>query len=436
MFKRYTFLIVFVSALFILNYGCANSEGNPVVNPPGEEFKTQYKTMQLVGDFNGWALEDLNSTKMDLVADWTWEKLQYFSGTRDSIMFKIVPNSNWDLAFGTQGPDSGLFGYAEPNCSGTGNHITAGPIDRAGYWKFTFNEQTLYYSISFYSAPGGAIKGTVSFSDITTPPYPLTTVKVLDASGEVASTESDSANGTYIISPIPNGTYSVAFQAGGYTPDTVYNVVVSNDTQTVNVTLKKAQGIVVDGDLSDWDHPAVYDTIGDSPWGNGGDLGSLYAEVKNDTLFLGLSAIANNNAVIIYLHVEPSDSQLGYTNMDNLDFYPRKFTFPDSLKADYLIAQWVDGSVQPAMRSIDSTGTTQDMTSQIAIASTLSPDTQGAIEAAIPLSLITTETSGKIGIVAVIAGGDHYDGPESVPENGLQGNGTGATLQNLFFLSY
>ncbi len=433
MFKRLIFL---TGISFMLLNGCANNEGTPIVTPPGEEFKTQYKTMQLVGDFNGWALEDLNSTKMDLVADWTWEKLQYFSGARDSIMFKIVPNSNWDLAFGTQGPDSGLSGYAEPNCSGTGNHITAGPIDRPGYWKFTFNEQTLYYSISYYSAPGGGIQGKITFSDISTPPYPVATITVLGATGEIASTFSDTLNGTYLVSPLPNGTYNVAFGASGYLPDTVYNVVVNNDTPQVNVTLNRAQGIIVDGDLSDWDTFAVYDTIGDSPWGNGGDLGSLYAKIQNDTLFVGVEAIVNNNAIILYFHVEPADSGLGYTDMNGLDFYPRKFTFPDSLKAHYILAQWVDGNVLPALRSIDTTGSTTDITQDAEIASTLTPGQKGAIEAAIPLSAITHGTGGRIGIVAVIAGGDNYDGPESVPQNGLQGNGTGGILQHLYFLNF
>lgn len=428
--------IFFTGILLMLYTGCADKEGIPVVTPPGEEFKTRYKTMQLVGDFNGWALEDLNSTKMNLVADWTWEKLQYFSGKRDSIMFKIVPDGNWDLAFGTQGPDSGLSGYAEPNCSGTGNHITAGPIDRAGYWKFTFNEQTLYYSISFYSAPGGAIAGKVSFQDITSSPYPEALITALQGTNVIATTTSDTLNGKYILTPLPNGTYNVVFQASGYLPDTVYNIVVSNDTAEVNVTLNRAQGIMVDGDLSDWDTCAVYDTIGDSPWGNGGDLGSLYAKIVNDTLFIGAAAIVNNNAIIIYFHVEPEDSNLGYTDMNTIDFYPRKFTFPDSLKADYILAQWVDGNVQPAMRSIDSTGNTHDITPDVNIASTLTPGQKGAIEAAIPIGVITHGTTGRIGIVAVIAGGDHYDGPESVPSNGLHGNGTGATLQNLYFLSF
>ncbi len=434
MFKKEK--LFFIGIIVLVIGGCASKEGTPLITPPGEEFKTQYKTMQLVGDFNGWALEDLNSTRMELVADWTWEKIQYFSGTRDSIMFKIVPNSNWDLAFGTQGPDSGLSGYAEPNCSGTGNHITAGPIDRAGYWKFTFNEQTLYYSISFYSAPGGGIHGKVTFSDVQSPPYPQANISVLSNNEEIAQATSKTEDGTYIIAPLPNGTYNVAFQASGYLPDTVYNITVNNDTPEVSITLNKAQGIIVDGDLSDWDSCAVYDTIGDSPWGNGGDLGSLYAKIQNDTLFVGIAATVNNNAIILYFHVEPAESSLGYTDMNNLDFYPRKFTFPDSLKAHYLLAQWVDGNVQPAMRSIDTTGTTHDITDQVTIASTLVPGQKGAIEVAIPLNTITSGSTGRIGIVAVIAGGDNYDGPESVPQNGLQGNGSGATLENLYYLDF
>ncbi len=434
MFRKY--LKASVLLLIFIIVSCAKEEGNVIVNPPGEEFKTQYRTMQVVGDFNGWAIEDLSSTQMNLVEDWTWQKIQYFSGARDSIMFKFVPNSNWDLAFGTQGPDSGLSGYAEPNCTGTGNHITAGPINRPGYWKFTFNEQTLYYSITFYSAPGGGIRGTIGFSDVSSPPYPQSTISVFDASGKIAETHSDTITSEYLISPLPNGTYTLVFQAGGYVPDTVENVVVNNDTAVIDVVLQKARGIVIDGDLSDWDTPAVHDTIGDSPWGSEGDIGSLYATVQNDTLFIGVEAEVNTNALIVYFHVEPCDSALGYTDMDNTDYYARKFTFPDSLKAQYILAQWVDGNVPPGFRSIDTTGTTTDLTSSINVASSLEPGTRGAMEAAIPISLITTAQSGRIGIVALIAGGDHYDGPESVPENALQGNGNGAELNNLYFIQF
>ncbi len=434
MYRKYLGAITLI--VFLVFNSCAKEPGKILINPPGEAFKTQYRTMQLVGDFNGWALEDLASTKMELVSDWTWQKIQYFSGTRDSIMFKIVPNGNWDLAFGTQGADSGLSGYAEPNCTGTGNHITAGPIDKPGYWKFTFDEQTLYYNISFYSAPQGAIKGSVGFSDVDTPPYPVATISVYDENSKIAETQSDTLTSTYIISPLPNGTYTLVFEAGGYVPDTVKNIVVSNDTIVENVVLSKAAGIIIDGDLSDWDAPAVYDTIGDSPWGSGGDLGSLYAKVQNDTLFLGVEGIVDNNALIIYIHVEPGDSSLGYANMDSVDFYPRKFIFPDSLKPQYMLAQWIDGQVSPAFHRINATGTTLDLTDSISVKSTLGPGTEGAIEAGIPISLLSTQSSGRIGIVAVIAGGDHYDGPESVPQNDLQGNGTQDVINNLYFLNY
>ncbi len=435
MFRKY-FKATISLLTFIIISSCASKEGNVIVNPPGEEFKTQYRSMQLVGDFNGWALEDLSSTEMNLVADWTWEKIQYFSGTRDSIMFKFVPNSNWDLAFGTQGPDSGLSGYAEPNCTGTGNHITAGPINKAGYWKFTFNEQTLFYSITFYSAPGGAIKGTVDFTDVTSPPYPSTTISAYSASEKIAETHTDTMTSEYLLSPLPNGTYTIVFQAPGYIPDTVQNVTVNNDTASIDVVLEKAHGIIIDGDLSDWDTPSVYDTIGDSPWGTNGDIGSLYATIENDTLFIGVQGEVTNNALIVYFHVEPYDSSLGYTDMDNIDFYARKFTFPDSLKAQYILAQWVDGSVTPGFRSIDTTGRTVDLTDSINVASSLKPSSIGAIEAAIPIQLISTGQHGRIGIVAVIAGGDHYDGPESVPSNNLQGNGSGAILNNLYFIQF
>ena len=63
--------------ILILIISCAKEEGNPIINPPGQVYRTQYNSMQLVGDFQGWNLNDFENTKMALVADYQWEKIVY-----------------------------------------------------------------------------------------------------------------------------------------------------------------------------------------------------------------------------------------------------------------------------------------------------------------------------------------------------------------------
>ncbi len=427
------YLFISMALIFL---SCAKKEPGPSLIPSGQEYKTSYNSMQLVGDFNLWNLDDIEGTGMQLVSDWTWQKLQYFGGQKDSIMFKFVANSSWDIAFGTEGADTGLSGYAELLHGGTGNHISAGPITQPGFWKFTFNEQTMYYSISFYAAPGGAVTGKVSFSNVPAAPFPSALIELFDNTwAQVTSTQSDTASGNYTLTNIPNGTYSLIASAQGYAPDTISDVVVNNDTATVNISLVKMNNIVVDGNLSDWDTCAVYDTLGDSKWGSDGDLGSLYAKIINNTLYIGIAAEINDyNVVLVYIHAD-SLAGFGTTNADSIDFYPRLFTFPDTSAPQYVLAQQTGDS---GARRINLDYTTTDIMGSIEMASTLTAGSPGAVEAAIPLNLLfggTSPAGASIKIVAIVAGGDHYDGPESVPDNPtLQGNGSGALITNMYKL--
>ncbi len=413
-------------------------EGSQVASPPGQVFLTQYNTMQLLGDFNGWAIGDLEGTRMTLVDDWTWVKTVYFSAPRSSIWFKFVPNQNWDLAYGTPGDDGGaLEGYAEPNQGGTGNHIDS-HIPEAGYWTFEFHENTGYYRIYKVSGPGGTVLGQVIFTDDSVPPYPPATVVLLQSDGTpYAQTFSDTLTGEFGFTAVATGTYHLVATASGYLPDTLYNLTVENDTLSgLILTLEPAPTggatpdppfftPTLDGDLSDWPAPAATDTIGDSDWGLDGDLGSLYVAHDSTYLYIGLTYALgqNNNACILYLHVGTPDTTDGETDMNTLDWYPRNFQFPEAMAPEFAIARW--GHTVPfELRHLYKDNTTVPV--DPALYQVVDQEVGGNIlstEIAISLDALYGLGEGQvppyatIHIVAVIAGGDHYGGPETVPDN-------------------
>lgn len=430
-------------AIFLFLIACAKEEGEPTVNPPGQIYRTQYNSMQVVGDFQGWNLNDFDNTKMNLVGDYKWERLVRFNAPQDSIRFKFVANRDWNYAFGTPGADTGLAGFAEPNCNGFGDHITAGPITKAGYWKFEFNEKTLYYRISLVSTPQGKIYGWVRFEDVQLPPFPIANVDLFVDTVRVRTTTD--TLGYYEFTNVDDGTYKLRFTASGYGPESTF-VTVSNwaAVRADTVTLKKAVSIIIDGDLSDWPvGPAVQDTIGDSPWGEDGDLGALYVTHDRQNLYLGAifsygGTFGNGNPIIFYINVNNSDPTDGATRVDSLDWNPKKFTFPDSTPVEFILykAPRPEG-VAPELRHVLSTRLTEQVSSSDYEAQVMQiSGKKHSIEARIPLRVLYGDNipaGAKVRVVVVITGDGNWNGPESLPENpGMTGTGTLTLLQNMY----
>ena len=443
--------LLILSITLILS--CAKEEGNPIVTPPGQSYRTQYASMQLVGDFQGWNLNDFEHTKMTLVSDWQWERTVYFSAPQDSIRFKFVANRDWNVSFGTEAPDTGLSGYAELLQGGFGNHITAGPLTKAGYWKFEFNEKTLFYKISFVEAPQGKISGRIYFADDSIPPYPEATVTYFIEGDSVAlgSVNSDTLTGDYIIENLDDGVYKLIFSAFGYTQDTVTGISISggNSVTGVDVTLEPVTVVYatpdppfitvqVDGDTADWTQPAIRDSIGDSDWGSGGDIGNLYVGHDSENLYIACNYSASNNAFIIFIHAGTPDTLDGTRNANTLDWFPRNFQFKSGEEAEFIVANWVGDGFPPALRHIlDSTTTEEIDTSYYEFVNTVPENGgEGIIEIKIPYTVLYGMGSGvvppyaSVKVVALIAGGDHWNGPESVPENpGMDGSGNPTLIE-------
>ncbi len=340
-----------LASLALFLSGCAKllspqGSASRVSEPPGQVYLTRYQTMQLLGDFNGWAIEDLEHTRMTLVADWTWTKTVHLGS--GSIMFKFVPNQTWDLAYGTPDDDNGaLEGYALPNQSGTGNHIDAF-IPEAGYWTFEFHEDNGHYRIYPAEGPPGGIAGRVVFTDDSLPPYPQAIVYAYTATGTEAGTaHTDTLTGDYEIQGLEPGTYQVVATAPGYQPDTLSGIQVEDQVVSVDpLVLEPLEGpivnITIDGIISPEEGWVPLDTS-QTTGPEGANLFRLYAAADAQYLYLALETRNTANWGVAYgfgLDLQPG----GFTSQAGQDAWERLINFGGSLAVDAeLYLHWNDG---------------------------------------------------------------------------------------------
>ena len=189
--------------------------------------------------------------------------------------------------------------------------------------------------------------------------------------------------------------------------------------------------------LADWDsnEVAIPDSPSDSRWA-GNEIDSILVTWDADSLYIGYIYAVNNNAMIILID---AGTGVGDPDINNLDWYPRNFRFSEG-KAEVIIAGWNAG--MPGVRRIIGDGVTRDTSASCRIANTAQSGTKGAAEIAIPWSAIYEPGADKVKpgvflkIVGFVAGGDHYGGCDSAPDNpGIDGGPGPVTLSN-FFLAF
>jgi hypothetical protein len=198
---------------------------------------------------------------------------------------------------------------------------------------------------------------------------------------------------------------------------------------------------VIDGTITgngtDWDSDdlAVADPLGDTTWGPN-DIQNLWVTYDADNLYIGVRYQVDNNAMLVLID---AGTGTGASNINTLDWYPRNFNFPDSIRVDYIIANW-NGSALGVHR-ITSNTTTVDVTSQCLTANGAKGNFFYEAEVKIPWNTIYGLGAGRVipgalvRVVTLIAGGDHWNGPDSAPDNpGMNGSGAATTLSNFFRL--
>jgi len=191
------------------------------------------------------------------------------------------------------------------------------------------------------------------------------------------------------------------------------------------------------GDGTDWDYDdlRVDDPLGDSSWGPN-DIDNLWATYDSLNLYIGVRYQVNNNAMMIMVD---AGTGTGTSDINNIDWYPRNFNFPDSLLCEFLIANWNGG--QLGVRRVTGDTSTEDITSLCQVSN--GPDGNFFYEAEIkiPWDVIYQSGAGAVNenasvrLVSLIAGGDNWNGPDSAPDNpGMDGSGSPTTIYNMYNL--
>ncbi len=192
----------------------------------------------------------------------------------------------------------------------------------------------------------------------------------------------------------------------------------------------------ITGDGIDWeaDELQVDDPPVGADWGPN-QIEQLWVTYDSLALYIGVNYEVSDNAMVVYI---AAGTGTGAQDVSGIDWYARNFDFSDGVLADFLIAGW-NGSDLGIRRILDP-ATTDDITSLCENANLRQSPTgffyNGEIR--IPWDVIygsdpgTVPAGSEIRIVAVIAGGDGWNGPSSAPYNdGMDGSGAKTTLINM-----
>ncbi|MBU0677328.1 MAG: thrombospondin type 3 repeat-containing protein [Verrucomicrobia bacterium] len=124
-------------------------------------YESNYESMTLAGTFTGW---DATLDNMQLVDDYVWQVTVNMSN-ESAVRFKFVANSSWSINWGEANQSDfsmDLGGYAE---SGNGDVLVNGTLN--GKYIFTFNEQTLAYTVVEQQDPDTDADGLSDIWEVT-----------------------------------------------------------------------------------------------------------------------------------------------------------------------------------------------------------------------------------------------------------------------------
>ena len=191
----------------------------------------------------------------------------------------------------------------------------------------------------------------------------------------------------------------------------------------------------ITGDGTDWDSDdlAVDDPPVGADWGPN-QIEQLWVTYDSLSLYIGVNYQVSNNAMLVLIDAGTGS---GASDINGIDWFPRNFDFPDSVLIDHMAANW-DGGALGIRRVLDNT-TTEEITSLCPNANTTKENFFRHAEIAVPWDVIyggdpgTVPPGTKVRVVALIAGGDNWNGPSSAPSNpGMDGSGAKTTLVNLY----
>ncbi|USG98995.1 hypothetical protein K1720_05405 [Thermococcus argininiproducens] len=181
-------------------------------------------------------------------------------------------------------------------------------------------------------------------------------------------------------------------------------LVLFNVVPTVKFVSAIQGSITLDGDLGDWSASLLYsDPVGDAKWGANNEIETFGFFVYNNTLYIaGIFKKDGWNNFMIMLDLS---TRQGYPTTEHHD-WGRMYKFASG-DIDFVLETWGDGY---SAWIVSSSGSFNDISSQVNFASSTTPDGWKVVEIAIPLSAFgNVEVNGlKVNGVATLTGG--FDG--------------------------
>ena len=188
---------------------------------------------------------------------------------------------------------------------------------------------------------------------------------------------------------------------------------------------------VIDGVITlsegDWDadEKVVSESLFDSAWGQQNDIGDLFLTWDRDNLYLGCRYVVRDNALLLCFEAGTSLRDDGIANLNEVDWYPRNFTFL-TMHPEYIVGLWNADLSTGGVRHIvydHGDGSVKTEAVSYSWATTALSGEPGDLEISIPWDSIYADTQGAIPdgaalkIVGLIAGSDYAEGGDSVPDN-------------------
>jgi hypothetical protein len=176
----------------------------------GTGFASVYPKITVPGSFNGYNAGGDAANTMQLVGNFTWNLIVYFSSAPVSPVYKFAAGS-WSTNWGDGNPPDGTANANGGDISG------ASVFTAAGYYLITFNDNTLAYSASAVAAT--------------------------DAENDGLPDEWEAYYGSFLTPKITNLIPTTAYVPGGLTAAQAYAAGVNPVADTVAPTIALATGV-------------------------------------------------------------------------------------------------------------------------------------------------------------------------------------------------
>lgn len=221
--------------------GCDPNAATTLLVPTGSEDGcfSDVMSIRMVGDFTTpvWTIPSSPAMTLARVdGECVWQVTVRLN--QGPVLFKFVTDDAFDSPTDYGGNEKvtlDIPGGPHPTSQtkGTGTAIKVN-VAATGDYSITLNEaDETWTAVAVGPTPEGGISGTVSFSGLTTAPFPAATVEVYAGTTRVASTMSDPTTRAFTISGLDPGPYRVVASANCFATVEQNDVMVTTGVTNV-----------------------------------------------------------------------------------------------------------------------------------------------------------------------------------------------------------